>query len=155
MARYDFVTRWHLDAPIDAVFEELLLVEQWPAWWHGVEDVVELERGGADRVGSRWRYTWKSVLPYRLVFDMRVTRVQWPVAIDGAAMGELAGQGLWRLFGERDGTLVRYEWNVATTSRWMNLLAPLARPLFAWNHDVVMRRGGQGLARRLQDRVRS
>jgi hypothetical protein len=32
----------------------------------------------------------------------------------------------------------------------MNRLAPLARPLFAWNHDVVMRQGAAGLARLLQ-----
>jgi hypothetical protein len=35
----------------------------------------------------------------------------------------------------------------------MNLLAPLARPVFAWNHDVVMRWGGEGLARLLGTRL--
>lgn len=29
------------------------------------------------------------------------------------------------------------------------MLGPLARPVFAWNHDRVMRQGGQGLAERL------
>ncbi len=68
-------------------------------------------------------------------------------------MGELAGTGRWRLF-EQDGvTAVTYEWNVATTKRWMNLLAPIARPVFAWNHDWVMARGGEGLARRLGTRL--
>jgi hypothetical protein len=31
----------------------------------------------------------------------------------------------------------------------MNLLAPLARPVFSWNHDELMREGAQSLARRL------
>ena len=31
----------------------------------------------------------------------------------------------------------------------MNLLAPAARPVFRWNHDQLMREGGQSLARRL------
>ena len=31
----------------------------------------------------------------------------------------------------------------------MNLLAPVARPVFSWNHDELMRQGGQSLARRL------
>ena len=31
----------------------------------------------------------------------------------------------------------------------MNLLAPVARPLFKWNHDVVMNWGAEGLAKRL------
>ena len=32
-------------------------------------------------------------------------------------------------------------------------LAPLARPVFAWNHHGVMRAGGEGLARRLGVRL--
>ncbi len=28
----------------------------------------------------------------------------------------------------------------------MNLVAPVARPFFAWNHDWVMARGGEGIA---------
>jgi hypothetical protein len=35
----------------------------------------------------------------------------------------------------------------------MNWLGPLARPAFAWNHDVVMHAGGEGLARRLGARL--
>jgi len=31
----------------------------------------------------------------------------------------------------------------------MNMLGPLPRPAFAWNHDLVMRQGGVGLARKL------
>lgn len=28
----------------------------------------------------------------------------------------------------------------------MNALTPIARPLFAWNHDRLMNAGGRGLA---------
>ena len=77
---------------------------------------------------------------------MRTTRVEKPHLLEGNAEGELAGVGRWRLF-ERDGvTAALYEWNVHTTRAWMNLLAPLARPIFAVNHDYVMRNGGHGLA---------
>jgi hypothetical protein len=44
-------------------------------------------------------------------------------------------------------TTVRYTWDVRTTRPWMNLLAPLARPLFAWNSRGVMLQAGEGLAR--------
>ena len=50
-------------------------------------------------------------------------------------------------------TAVVYDWQVATTKRWMNLLSPIARPVFEYNHDVVMRWGGEGLARRLGARL--
>jgi hypothetical protein len=37
----------------------------------------------------------------------------------------------------------------------MNLLSPVARPVFRWNHDYVMRTGGEGLARLLGARLLS
>jgi hypothetical protein len=66
----------------------------------------------------------------------------------GEATGNLEGTGHWRLFEHQGVTAVTYEWNVRTTKRWMKLLGPLGRPLFEYNHDVVMRWGGEGLARR-------
>jgi uncharacterized protein YndB with AHSA1/START domain len=150
VARYRFTTRWLLSQPIEKVWDTIYDAGRWPEWWHGVERVHELERGLEDSIGTLWCCTWKSVLPYRLTFDMRVTRVERPVALDGVARGDLTGEGRWRLFSGSQGTLVRYEWDVATTGVWMNLFAPIARPLFSWNHDVVMRSGGIGLARRLQ-----
>jgi hypothetical protein len=38
-------------------------------------------------------------------------------------------------------------WLVGTPQRWMNLLAPIARPAFNRNHDVLMTDFGKGLAR--------
>jgi hypothetical protein len=71
----------------------------------------------------------------------------------GDATGALTGTGYWRLF-EQDGvTAVTYEWNVRTTKPWMNLLAPVAKPVFEYNHHVVMRWGGEGLARELGCRL--
>jgi hypothetical protein len=35
----------------------------------------------------------------------------------------------------------------------MNLLAPVARPIFRWNHNVVMHQGGRGLAALLGARL--
>jgi hypothetical protein len=69
--------------------------------------------------------------------------------MEGDASGELEGTGVWRLFEQGGMTAVVYDWNVRTTRRWMNVLAPLARPVFDYNHDVVMGWGGEGLARRL------
>ena len=67
----------------------------------------------------------------------------------GEAVGELTGTGRWHLTHDAGLTDVRYDWNVRTTRPWMNLLAPVARPIFKWNHDVVMDWGADGLARRL------
>jgi uncharacterized protein YndB with AHSA1/START domain len=149
MADYEFLTTWCLAAPIQPVWDALYESERWPEWWRGVERVRVLEPGDADRVGELSRYTWRSRLPYRLEFDMRTTRVERPFLVEGRAQGELTGDGRWRLFEGNGTTAVTYEWRVETTERWMNVLAPVARPVFAWNHDWVMRRGGEGLARLL------
>jgi uncharacterized protein YndB with AHSA1/START domain len=156
VARYRFLTTWLVEAPPEPIFEALHDSERWPQWWRGVRDVTKLEEGepGGDGVGSLGRYVWRSRLPYDLVFEMRITRVERPWLLEGRAVGELAGRGTWRLYPGRDGsTAVTYEWDVETTKPWMNLLAPLARPVFAWNHNVVMLHGGEGLARLLGVRL--
>jgi hypothetical protein len=105
--------------------------------------VDELDPGGEDKVGSRYTIKWRSRLPYPLRFEFRTERVEGPRLMEGRADGELHGTGRWRLF-EQDGvTAVLYEWDVETTSAWMNLMGPIARPVFKWNHDVVMRWGGR------------
>jgi uncharacterized protein YndB with AHSA1/START domain len=113
LAEYRFLTTWCLEAPIDPVWEAIHDSERWPGWWRGVEKVVELEPGDENGMGHVGEYTWKSKLPYELVFQMR------------------------------------------TTQQWMNLLAPVARPIFAWNHDWVMGNGATGLARLLGVRLLS
>ena len=153
MKAYEFVTIWHVEAPIESVWNEIYHSELWPTWWKGVESVVELRKGDEHGVGSLRRYTWKSKLPYRLTFEMETVRVEPPRLLEAMAVGELEGQGLWQLSNEGSVTVVRYDWKVQTTKRWMNLLAPIARPAFNWNHDIVMGWGAEGLAKRLGVRV--
>ena len=146
MTEYRFLTTWCLEAPIEPVWEAIHDSESWPKWWRGVERVVELEPGDERGIGQVGRYTWKSRLPYELSFDVTTLRKERPHLLQGEASGELAGTGTWRLAEGGGLTTVLYEWEVRTTRPWMNLLAPLARPAFAWNHDWVMKRGGEGLA---------
>jgi hypothetical protein len=153
LAEYRFLTSWLLDCERERAWEVLQDTVRWPEWWRGVVSVKELDPGDEDNVGGRYRIAWKSRLPYPLEFDFVVDEVAQPAVMAGTAHGELTGTGRWRLF-EQDGvTAVTYEWNVATTKQWMNLLSPIARPVFAWNHDVVMGWGGEGLARRLGVRL--
>jgi uncharacterized protein YndB with AHSA1/START domain len=146
VAEYSFLTTWVLDADRDRVWDAIYESERWPEWWRGVVGAERLAEGDARGVGQLNRYTWRSKLPYELDFDMRTTRVERPHLLEGEAVGELTGTGRWRLFESDGATAVVYEWNVRTTKAWMNLLSPLLRPAFAWNHDYVMRNGGTGLA---------
>lgn len=153
MREYLFHTHWRLDCDLERVWQAIHEVENWPRWWPYVAAVASVRAGDADGRGAVRRIVWTSRLPYRLRFDAEVTRVQRPTFLEVAARGDLEGTGTWRLAAHDGATDVRYAWRVRTTKRWMNLLAPLARPLFARNHDAVMRAGGRGLARYLGARL--
>jgi hypothetical protein len=150
MNQYSLVTQWHLEAPIDQIWECLVTPDKWPSWWRYVEEVVVIEKGDLQGLGSVRRFTWTSKLPYRLCFDVRTITLTKPVYIEGAASGDLKGVGLWQL---RDSgcntTHVQYTWTVSTEKSWMNLFAPILSPVFKWNHNQVMREGGRGLAKYL------
>jgi uncharacterized protein YndB with AHSA1/START domain len=153
VSNYSFLTTWLLEGSREAAWEVLDDADRWPEWWRGVERVTLLEPGDDDRVGSRYRIAWRSRMPYELEFDFTVRSREAPRLMEGDAVGELTGSGRWRLFQEDGVTAVLYEWNVETTKPWMKLLAPVARPAFEYNHNVVMRWGGEGLARRLGVRL--
>jgi hypothetical protein len=153
MAEYAFLTTWLLDSPRQPVWEAIHDQASWPRWWRGVEEAEELTPGDDGGVGTVARMVWKSLLPYRVEFEVTTTRIEHPHLLEGHAVGELEGVGRWRLY-EQDGvTAVLYEWNVKTTKPWMNLFAPLLRPAFEWNHDWVMARGGEGIAQLLGCRL--
>ena len=149
MPEYRFLTTWLLEAERERVWDVVYDSDNWPQWWKGVEEVERLEDPDENGIGQYSRAVWKSKLPYRVEFFVRSTKVEKPFLLQGDASGELAGVGRWRFF-EQDGvTAVIYEWYVRTTKPWMNLLAPIAKPLFQVNHDWVMRNGGEGLAKKL------
>lgn len=143
---YRFLSAWLLEAPREPVWDAIYDQRSWPSWWRGVKEVIELDPGDETGVGSHSRLTWRSRLPYDLVFEARTRVVEKPYLIEADASGELAGKGRWRLFEQAGVTAALYEWNVHTTKRWMNALAPALRPVFAANHDWVMRNGAIGIA---------
>ncbi len=149
MARYSFLTTWALAAPVQDVWDAIHETERWPSWWRGVNVAEQLEAGNGDGVGSVHRYVWRSRLPYDIEFRMRTTRLEPLRLLEGDADGNLSGTGRWRFWESGGATAVTYEWDVETTIPWMHAVAPIGRPVFHWSHDVVMRQGGEGLARLL------
>lgn len=150
MSRYDFVTVWDLEYELPDVWLLIEKADEWPSWWPGVLETRETTAGDANGIGSIRRTTWKSALPYRLTFDSETIRIEKHRVIEIRAFGELTGRGMWHFERIEGGiTRVQYDWQVTTDKVWMNLIAPLARPLFRWNHDVIMRRGEAGIRRRL------
>ena len=156
MAKYHFVTEFSVTADREQVWEELSDPSDWPTWWRWLKRVDVHDEGGPDHLGGRYTYAFGTALPYTLSFQVLVTQVQRPSYLLGEASGELQGAGHWQLENaEGGGTDVTYVWLVETTKRWMNVLAPIGRPAFSWNHDVLMRDFAKGVARITDSELRS
>ncbi|HEX3724516.1 MAG TPA: SRPBCC family protein [Nitrolancea sp.] len=149
MADYSFFSIWELRAPIDDVWKEISQSTSYAEWFPHVAESKLISMGDETGVGAITSTRWTSALPYSLVFTTRTDRVERPHLIELTSTGDLEGTGRWDLSANGDVTAVRYDWNVRTTKQWMDLIAPLARPAFGWNHAVIMRAGGEGLAARL------
>jgi len=149
MTQFSLLSCWHLDAPVERVWDALIAVDDWPRWWRYVQAVVTLAEGDRQGLGSLRRYTWSSRLPYRLSFDMRTTALKRPERMEGVAAGDLKGTGRWALRALGNASCVRYEWTVSVEKRWMTLLSPLLAPLYEWNHNQVMNEGGRCIPRHL------
>ncbi len=146
---YSFITTWKIKAPLARVWDLLYKQEDWPSWWKGVMEVKPLQGGNNTDIGKKIRYTWKSFVPYTLSFDMTSVSIIPHSYMEGHASGELEGVGKWYFEEENGITTIQYTWEVNTTKKWMNVLTPVLKPAFKWNHDVVMRWGAEGLAKKL------
>ena len=153
-SHYAFVTHWRFEAPVGDVWDELSTPEEWPRWWKGVLAVDPIEPADAAGLNAYYGFVMKSALPYRRAFNIRTTRRERPNTIEARSDGDLVGVGLWTLSPTTTGTAVRYDWHVEASKAWMPTLAPIARPIFGWNHNVIMKWGQEGLARRLGSRSR-
>ena len=146
---FEIVSEWHLDAPVERVWQALVEVESWPRWWPYVREVRTLRAGDAGsggELGAVRRLRWASLLPYGIDLDVETVEQRPHARLRGRASGDLRGSGLWELERDGAGTRVRYTWQVELATRWMRLAAPLMAPVFRWNHEGVMRAGERGLA---------
>ncbi len=153
MTAYQFKTIWRLETSVEYAWQAIYEVDRWPEWWKGVVEVIKINEGDENGVSAVHDFTFRSRLPYDLTFSSKVTKVEPLKLIEGSAFGELTGVGVWS-FSQKDHFCeITYDWSVSTTKWWMNVMAPIARWAFEWNHDVIMRWGGEGLANKLNCRL--
>ena len=153
MAEYHFLTIWRIEAPLDEVYAAIQDSLHWPDWWASVRKVEQTASGNVNGINNIRRYSWQGKLPYRVVFDIRATRIEELVVIEGTARGDLEGCGRWDFSRQGRVSVVHYEWHVRSKRWWMNLVAPVARSIFVRNHAQIMEQGGKALARLLKARM--
>lgn len=149
MDRVRVTSEWRVDAPRERVWDALLDYGRWPEWWRGFRAVERLGDGDDSGVGTRIRQSWRSRLPYTLVFDLEITGVERRARLEGRATGDVVGGATWTFEERGHETVVRFDLDVRPGRWWMRLPVPFAERIFAWNFDTVMTWGGEGLARRL------
>jgi hypothetical protein len=146
---YSFTSNWEIRAPLERVWEQIDQGEDWYTWWNSLVGSKVLFQGQGDGIGKVMRYTWKSFLPFTLSINFTITKREMYKRIEGKSDGDLVGTGVWT-FEERNGiTYVQYKWDVKSTKRIMNLLSPVFKKFFVYNHNFIMHKGAKGLAKRL------
>jgi len=147
---YRFVDRWHVDAPIEAVWPVIRDVSAYSRWW---KEFVETRRqNDVEGVGAVVWVHAKSALPYHMYFEVEAVREEPPRLTAVRVRGDLNGEMMWSLEPDAQGTRLTFEETVVTGKALLTLLAPLFKPLFAWNHTIMMRNGEAGLRRILGER---
>lgn len=151
MSDFSLTTRWLIPAPMDEVWGCLVATENWPSWWEYVVMVDETAMGNSMGINNVRRYLWRTCLPYDLAIDLRVTQVHPYRSIAAEVTGDLIGSGDCAMtYRENEAaTELIFSWNVSLAKSWMKLLGGVARPVFVWNHEQVMKSGEEGLIRHL------
>src|SRR5262249_51338631 len=141
---YHFVTRWHVDAPPEAVFDVIADAEGLPRWGPSVYLAVDvLERGDGNGVGRVTALYTKGFLPYTLRWRLRATEVEAPRRLAIDAEGDFVGRGVWTLApAPAGGTDVAFDWRIRAEKPLLKALSFLLKPIFSANHRWAM---GQGL----------
>lgn len=152
--RFVMISRWQLDCSIEHAWQLIADIRSWPQWWPEVISVQTDDVDAGDtttpRIGSIAHIRWKTRLGYGLRLRTTTLRALPPLELEGAADGDLNGQGLWLLEPQvAGGVRITYRWDVRLSQRWMRICAPLLRPLFAWNHFTIMRSGARAMAQRI------
>lgn len=124
--------------------------QRWLDWWPRLHSIAVDRANGL--VGSSARCVWRSPFGYRLRMDLQLVDVIPEKQVDLSVRGDVDGTAVVQFTRAGSDTRIDVEWRVATTLPWMNLAAPVLRPVFTWGHRVVMRGGEEGLNRILATR---
>jgi len=150
MAQYKFVDHWYIKAPREEVFRYIADARTYPQWWPVYPKVEILRAAEPGQVGGKGRLVVKSALGYTLQLEAETVAIEPPRYIKSITTGQLAGTGEWEFSQEGDTTHAIFTWIVESHHPLINLLEPIAKPLFAWSHNDASRKGHLGLKKLLE-----
>jgi hypothetical protein len=136
---YRFRNLWAVRATASRVFDALVDLANYPAWWPDIRDVTRVDDDTAE-------VTCRSVLPYVLTFRLHRAeenssagrmRVDMTGDLEGYVQGVVAQH-------RTRGALLAISQRVIVNKPLLRALAPVARPMFRANHALMMWRGQRG-----------
>ncbi len=136
---YRFTSYWRVRATVEEAYAALHDLESYPAWWPEVKEATRVD-------DKTFALRCRSTLPYDLVFHT-TQAVEDPSSgiLEASMTGDLEGFSRWTIRPGPEGSVMRFDEEVTTNKRSLNLLAPIARPAFKANHTLMMRHGEAGL----------
>jgi quercetin dioxygenase-like cupin family protein/uncharacterized protein YndB with AHSA1/START domain len=140
---YVFVDEWDVAAPPDAVFEAIADSSTYPVWWRPV--YLDVDSPARTEVGAESRQHFKGRLPYHLNTRSVIVELDPPRTVTADVDGDLRGRGTWTLSQTERGTHVRFDWQVHADRKLLQVLTPVLRPIFRWNHNWAIARAKEGL----------
>lgn len=145
-AQYHFLSRYSFEGDPGRVWDAIASVESWPRWWSWLQKVDVVRAGGDGGLGAVYRFTVRAPAGYGFVYETENVGAEPLHHIDVVSSGDIVGRGRLVLEATSVTVDVWFAWLVETPKRWMTVLAPIARPMFTWNHDRMMDAFGVGLA---------
>ncbi|MDV6272876.1 SRPBCC family protein [Rhodococcus erythropolis] len=139
MTEFDFRSVWTLPASADRVYDVLADAERYSRWWPQIRRV----RTTDEHSGSM---AIRSAVPLTLlVFGRR--DVEDPVAryLKVHLSGAMIGWSSWSVRPAGSGCVADFRQQVAVSGA-LGLASRIAKPVFEWNHEAMMRGGHRGLS---------
>ena len=136
---YQVIEGWQLAAPLEAVWERIADLRSYPRWWPEFREMTILEKRGHVSVHV------KAPFPSKMRFELQTTRLDSPGTLEMQVNGDLNGYVRWMLEPVAGGTHLIFEGHLRADKLLLNVLAPIVRPLAAWNQTRMFRRGERGL----------
>ncbi len=136
---------YRFDIAPSALWAEIAEVERFPTWWPWLRqfDAVGLEPG------DRWRCTVQPPLPYSLSFAIAIEEVEPNARVTASVSGEITGTAELTIDPADDGCTARLRSRLAPSSRFLQAVALVARPVVSLGHDWVLDTGARQFRQQL------
>ncbi|WP_424808645.1 SRPBCC family protein [Rhodococcus sp. 27YEA15] len=143
MTDFAFHSVWELDASADRVYSALADVANYARWWPQVRDVSTIDAGSGVM-------TIRSAVPWTFrIVGRRAVEDPMSRYLRATLSGAMTGWSSWTIQASGVRSRAYFEQEVTVVGN-LGVLSHIAKPLFAWNHELMMSGGCAGLSRYLR-----